>query len=440
MSVIKGAPTEGLSYNPNESKYWDKEGLAREIERIFDICNGCRLCFNLCGSFPELFRSVEKHEGDARRLEAAEIDRVVDLCFQCKICYVKCPYTPEDKHEFQLDFPRLMLRAKAVRARRKGLDLRSRVLSHPEAIGKLAKSTAGLANWANRQPILRAGLEQAIGIHRDKLLPKFHSETFEDWLRSRPAPAGDPNRAVLFVTCSVNYNAPEVGMAAVEVYEKNGIALSLAKHNCCGMPAMEAGNIELTRQLARNNVESLLPHARAGKKIVVIDPTCSYTLRKEYPEIVGTPEAAEVAAATVDVCEYLFQIKQQGLFNRKFLSTPGIIAYHLPCHLRAQNIGYRSRDMMRLIPGTTIKLVEQCCGHDGTWAMKKEFFPLSMLTGKKAFDQMREAGADVMATDCPLAAVQFEQAIGTHPLHPIQVLARAYRAGGFPKPVEKSEP
>jgi Fe-S oxidoreductase len=176
---------------------------------------------------------------------------------------------------------------------------------------------------------------------------------------------------------------------------------------------------------------------REGRKVIAIDPTCSYTLRKEYPELVGTVEAREVAAATRDVCEFLFELKQQGQFCRDFRSSPGKVAYHLPCHLRAQNIGYRSRDLMRLIPGAKITLVEQCSGHDGTWAMKKEFFPLSMLNGKKAFDAMGAASADTLASDCPLASIQFDQALGTRPIHPIQVLARAYRPDGFPLPVEQ---
>jgi Fe-S oxidoreductase len=304
----------------------------------------------------------------------------------------------------------------------------------------MAGRCAGLANWANRQPLLRFGLEKTLGIHREKVLPEFHGETFEDWFRKRPAPAGDDSKAVLFFTCSVNYNVPEVGRDAVEVFSKNGIALTCPKQNCCGMPALEVGDIELAKRLARQNVESLYPHVQAGKKVLAIDPTCSYMLRKEYAELVGTSEARAVAAAVMDLCEYLFQLKQQGRFNRDFRSTPGRVAYHLPCHLRAQNIGYRSRDMMRLIPGAAIKMVEQCSGHDGTWAMKKEFFPLSMLTGKKAFDGMAAAGADTFASDCPLASIQIGQAIGTRPIHPIQVLARAYRADGFPKPVEEPKP
>ncbi|MCP5110231.1 MAG: hypothetical protein GY953_05290, partial [bacterium] len=176
-------PPEGLAHNPNDPAYWDKDGLAKELERVYEICHGCRLCFKLCPSFPELFDAVDRHDGDVRKLTAAESNRVVDTCFQCKVCYVKCPYTPDDGHQFQLDFPRLMLRANAVRRGESGIGLRGRVLSRPELLGRMAGFTPGLANWANRRPALRAVLERTLGIHREKLLPEFHSERFDEWLR-----------------------------------------------------------------------------------------------------------------------------------------------------------------------------------------------------------------------------------------------------------------
>ncbi|HET7206265.1 MAG TPA: heterodisulfide reductase-related iron-sulfur binding cluster [Terriglobales bacterium] len=436
MDIIKGAPTPGMSYNPNDPVYWDKNGLDQELTRVFEICHGCRLCFNLCPSFPELFNAVDGHNGRVHDLTSAEVNRVVDTCYQCKLCYVKCPYTPDDKHEFQLDFPRLLLRANAVRKKKNGIGLRGRLLSRPETLGKVAGVAPSLANWANRQPWLRAGLQAFVGIHKDKLLPEFHGETFLEWHRKQKATAGDGSKAVLFATCFVNHNNPGLGRDVIDVFSRNGIGLSCPKQNCCGMPALESGDVELARRMAAANVEALYPEVQAGKKVLAINPTCSYMMRKEYSELVGTPQAASVGGATMDVCEYLFQLKQEGKFNRDFRSTPERVGYHVPCHLKAQNIGFRSRDMMRLIPGTTVKMVEQCCGHDGTWAMRKEFFPLSMLAGQKAFEQMQAAESSVYATDCPLAAIQFQQAIGKRPIHPIQVLARAYRADGFPKTIE----
>ena len=273
-------------------------------------------------------------------------------------------------------------------------------------------------------------MEEVTGIHRDKLLPEYPAESFESWFRKQPA--GEGEEVVLFTTCFVNHYNPQIGKDAVEVFARNGLALVCPEQNCCGMPALDAGDLELVKRLARANVAALLPYVERGRKVVAIDPTCSYMMRREYPELLPGEETRKVAGAVMDICEFLFQRKQAGQFNREFRSTPGKIAYHLPCHLKAQNIGFRSRDLLRLIPGAAIRLVDQCCGHDGTWAMKKEFFPLSLLAGAKAFTQMKAAEAETFASDCPMAALQFEQGAGIRPIHPIQVLARAYRADGFP--------
>src|SRR5215472_2873458 len=435
---IESRPTDGLTYNSTEPKYWDRAGLDQEVVRVFDICQGCRLCFNLCPSFPELFGALDKVDGDVRRMSGEQKQRVVDLCYGCKLCEIKCPYTPRDGHEFQLDFPRLILRAKAVTARERGVKLRDRVLGHPDQLGRLGALTPRLANWGCHQKFQRVIMEKMLGIHRDKLLPDFAAETFDQWLKRNPLPPipADPAAKVaIFPTCFVNYYNPGPGKAAVEVFVKNGCAVRCPKQNCCGMPALDGGDIEFARKQARANVESMLPLVREGFKIAAINPTCSLTMRREYLDLLPGDEVKEFAAAVVDSHELLNQLRRAGKFNTDFQSTPGTVAYHVPCHLKAQSIGLRSRDLMRQIPGVEVTTVDACSAHDGTWAMKKEFFALSMKWGEKAFDGMREAEARVMATDCPLAAVQIEQATGVHPIHPIEVLARAYRRGGFPDAV-----
>ena len=438
--------SDGLSYDPNEPKFWDREALQKELTRIFDICHGCRMCFSFCPTFPLLFELVDGHDGNVLQLSAQEIDATAETCYQCKLCYVKCPYTPDDKHEWQVDFPKLLLRKKAVDARRDGVALREKVLGNPDLLGKIAKLNPTLANWANHTRFHRIVMEKMLGIHRDKLLPDFYGETFEEWFRNHRHELGVDDGAngkiALFDTCFVNYNNPEVGKATVDVLAKNKVEVRCPKQNCCGMPALDGGDIDFAKKEAQANVDSLLPLVRDGYKVLAINPTCSMTMRKEYPTLLGTPEAKELAQAVMDVNEFLFTLKRAGTFNRDFRSTPHSVAYHVPCHLRAQNIGYRSRDMMRTIPGIEVEQVEACCGHDGTWAMKTEFFPLSLKAGQKAFDGMREVGARELATDCPLAAVQFKQATGRTPLHPTQILSKAYRApeeGGFPTPAVKKD-
>ena len=435
---IESKPTDGLSYRPTEPVYWDSAGLDKELERVYDICHGCRLCFNLCPSFPALFGAVDRHGGDVRGLTREESWKVVDLCYGCKLCEVKCPYTPRDGHEFQLDFPRLMTRARAVRARAHGLGLREKLLGNPDLLGKMGSAAPALANWGCRRRLQRIMMEKLLGIHRDKLLPDFAGETFDAWLEKNPLPPPPDKPAAkvaLFPTCFVNYYNPGPGKAAVAVLAKNRCEIRCPKQNCCGMPALDGGDVEFARKQARSNVESMLPLVRQGCKVAAINPTCSLMMRMEYPALLEGDEVREFSAAVVDPHEILWQLKQEGTLSRDFRTTPGKIAYHVPCHLKAQAIGFRSRDLMRIIPGASIATVDACTAHDGTWAMKTEYFELSMKTGEKAFSGMRDADARVMATDCPLAAVQIQQATGTRPIHPLEVLARAYDEAGFPDPV-----
>lgn len=440
MARIESRATDATTYNSTEPRYWQREKLDREIDRVFDICHGCRLCFNLCPSFPALFGAIdERASGDVRELAAAEKQRVIDLCYECKLCEVRCPYTPHDGHEFQLDFPRLMLRARAVNVREHGIKLREKMLGDPDRAGRLGGLVPRLANWACRSPFQRRMMEKMLGIHRDKKLPEFAGESFESWLRRSgfPQEPAEPNaKVVLFHTCFVNYYNPAPGKALVAVLAKNRCAVASPDQNCCGMPALDGGDVEFARKQARRNVESMLPWVRRGYRVAAINPTCSLTMRREYSNLLDTPESRELAGAVADPHEILYELRRAGKFDRDFRSTPGKIAHHVPCHLKAQNIGLRSRDLMRQIPGTEITTVDACTAHDGTWAMKKEFFELSMKWGQKAFDGMRDAQAAVMATDCPLAAIQIEQATGVRPLNPAEILERAYQTGGFATPVE----
>jgi glycerol-3-phosphate dehydrogenase subunit C len=443
LPEIRFQPTDGLTTNPNEPKYWDRGALAAEIERTFELCHSCRMCFKFCQSFPTLFEAVDS-SGGVRGIPQATIDRVVDECFQCKLCYTQCPYTEAEGHEFKLDFPRLMLRAKAVRRRAEGISFRDRMLSDPDRLGRLGSLAPALANWGNTFRPHRVVMEKLGGIHRDKLLPDFASPTFESWFRGQVGGADETpdgtHKVVLFGTCFANYNRPELGKAAFSVLRHNDCRVACPRLVCCGMPALDAGDLDLARSKARRNVATLLPWVEKGYAVAVVNPTCSLMIRQEYPELLddaadsATAEAAkEVAGATRDVSEFLFELRRQGHFREDFRSTPnGPVAYHAPCHLRMQSVGFRGRDLMRRIPGVTPKLTAECCGHDGTWAMKTEYFDLSLKNGAKAFDGMRGADAEVWASDCPLAAVQFRQACGREVLHPLEVLERAYRADGFP--------
>ena len=444
---ISYQPTDGLSYDPNDPVYWDAAGLRKEIERTFELCHGCRMCFKFCDTFPSLFDLIDRHhDGDVRRITPAETDRVLDTCFQCKLCDVNCPYTERDLHEYRLDFPKLVHRHRAIRVRREGVRLRDRVLGDPDTAGKLARASFGAANLANRTRAHRWMMEKVLGVHRDKQLPEFAAERFEDWaVRSGRIGREPGGEAVLFPTCYVEHNEPAIGRDTVEVFERNGVDLRCARGlECCGMPAWERGDLDTLRRRATRNLDVLTPFVERGARVVAINPTCAMMLRREYPSLVAATDrgrARRVAAATSDPSEFLWSIRDQPRFDRSFRSTPGAnVAYHTPCHLRAQAVGFKGRDLLRRIPGVQPGTVVECCGHDGTYAMTVEGFEPSQRIGRKAFDGMQGAEAQVWVTDCPLAALQFAQHAGVKPMHPMSVLARAYREGGFPQAVEPPPP
>lgn len=437
---ISYLPTDGLSYDPSEAKYWDEDALDAEVERVFEVCHGCRMCFKYCDAFPILFSAIdEQYEGDVAKLTALDKQHVMDACFQCKLCEVQCPYTPRDEHEFQLDFPKLVHRYDAVRYRKgeQSHKLRLKLLEDPDRASAMARASFGLANVMNRSDIHRWFMEKLVGIDRRKLLPDFSRTTFESWANGAGlTDQGVDGEVVLFQTCYVQGNEPEIGMDTVEVLQKNGVDVRCEKGlQCCGMPAWEGGNLELLRQKAHANLDRLMPHVEAGAKVLALNPTCSMMLRREYPQLLEGEDRAraeQLAQAVADPSEFLWSLRKEERFNTDFKSSPGDkVAYHAPCHLRTQGVGFKGRDLLRKIPGVTPSTVMECCGHDGTHAMTVEGFEYSIRVGHKAFDEMKDADAQIWATDCPLAAIQFRQHAGVKPMHPMSILARAYREDGF---------
>ena len=435
---ISYKPTDGLTYDPSEAKYWDTEALDKEVVRVFEVCHGCRLCFKYCDSFPNLFALLDdKYDGDVRKLTQQDKQSVMDACFQCKLCEVQCPYTPRDGHEFQLDFPKLVHRHQAVRYAKEGAGLSDYVLRDPDLTGLAARASLGLANVMNRVSLHRWFLEKVLGIHRDKQLPDFAMRTFESWAASEGLVHDDPGgEVVLFQTCYVQHNEPQIGKDTIEVMKANQVDVRCAKgFACCGMPAWERGDLPVLREKARKNLDILVPFVERGAKVLAINPTCSMMLRREWPELVDSADrerAKKVAEATMDPSEFLWSIRKEPRFNTGFKSSPdGKIAYHAPCHLRTQGKGFKGRDLLGKLSGVSTTMVMECCGHDGTHAMTVEGFDYSKRVGKTSFADMQAAEAVVWSTDCPLAAIQFEQHAGRRPLHPMSILAKAYRGDAF---------
>jgi len=409
-------------------EFWQLDRVDTELRRVYDICAGCRRCLPLCPSFKVMFDrlDVDAVDGDVEKLPAADVKEVVDLCYQCKLCYNHCPYTPP--HRWAVDFPRLMLRARSAEARVRGVTLQDRFLGNTELVGRLGSLTAPVSNWMRTVWVHRKFMEGAVGIHARRQLPTFHRETFSRWFDRRrlaPRAVAPRDRVALFATCSVEYNDPATGKAAVAVLEKNGVDVSLPAQRCCGMPYLDGGVVTEARRLITANVRSLADQVREGREIVVPGPTCSYMLKQEYPWLDGSEDANLVAAHTRDLFEYLAGLHAQGRLDTRFPNPPSSIAYQLPCHLKAQNMGTRSADVLRLT-GAPVEVIERCSAVDGTWGMKKEYFELSMKLAGPLFNDITRAGAGRVATDCPLAALQIHQGTGQTARHPIQILAESY--------------
>jgi len=427
-----------ITYDPKHPKYLDEKDVRDELTRVYDLCHGCRLCFKFCTSFPTLFDFIDQHEDqDAGRLTPAQQDQVIDECFQCKLCYVNCPYIP-GQSEWELDFPRLMLRADAMRHTNDQVSLRDKVttnvMGRTDLIGKVATTTAPLMNkmmGAKPGSLVRKAIEVTSGVSSERVLPPFAKQRFTTWFNRRPKLklGKRQGRVALFPTCLVEYQAPEVGHDLIKVYERNGIECSLADTTqCCGAPFLHSGDIENFTKIAEKNVKALANTVRKGNDIVVPQPTCGYVLKKDYLDYVGGPDAELVAANTYDASEYLMKVhKADGTaLDTEFNGdVPETITYHTPCHLRAQNIGLKSRDLMKLT-GAKIKLVQQCSGIDGMWGLKAGNEEFSVPIAKKLANKLEAANNQIVAGDCHLANTAIIEQTGIVAQHPLQVVARAY--------------
>ena len=425
-------------YDPHHPFYLDEADTRMELQRVFDLCHGCRLCFEFCPSFPTLFSYIDAHDDqDAGRMTPAQQDHVADECFQCKLCYVMCPYIPE-LHEWALDFPRLMLRTHAMRRANGQASIRDKlttaVVGHTDVLGKVATRNGVISNLvmsAMPGSFVRKVVEKTAGISSVRMLPPFAKQRFTTWFKKRPQirltkSQGD---VAIFPTCLVEYQEPRIGHDMVKVYEHNGISCSLSSStNCCGAPYLHSGDMDTFTKVAAKNVLALVKDVRAGKDIVVPQPTCSYILKKDYVDYVGGPDAKLVSEHTYDAAEYLITIHTT---EGKSLDTnfkgiiPETVTYHTPCHLRAQNIGLKSRDLMKLT-GAKIKLVQQCSGIDGMWGLRAENAHLSIPIAEKLGKMITEANGDVVTGDCHLANTAINEQTGNKPVHPLQVVARAY--------------
>lgn len=443
MSKIPRNPTTPPAFNPNEERYWDARDLEAEMRRVFQVCHECRMCVNYCGSFPELFKRVDR-DIESGRAEGAELlddsdfKVVVDECWQCKLCYIKCPYTPDEGTSELLDFPRLMAREKAVRARRDGIPLVDQILGEPQLVGQLGSGVAApMANLVSASRLLRKVQEKVTGISAEFPLPPFASEPFAPWFAKHTPKegAGDEGEIVLFATCYGEYNIPSVARAATLVLEHNGLKVHRAGDAfegqpaismCCGLPNLDGGDVEAFQKKVKDNVASMLPHVRAGRRIAVIGPSCGYTMKREWYEYVPLPEVKEVMEATVDLMELLVTLGRAKKLKLEFEKGLGKIAYHAACHLRAQKIGFPGMRVLSKVQDTEVEMVEECSAVDGTWGMKAEHYEMGRKYAGRLVRTVAGLEPDVVVSDCSLAGLRVQKENGVRVVHPVEALAEAY--------------
>jgi glycerol-3-phosphate dehydrogenase subunit C len=427
--------------------FYDDAKLDAEMRRVFDICHTCRRCFNLCDSFPRLFDLIdESKSGELDTVASADFKKVVDACTLCDMCFMsKCPYVPP--HEFNIDFPHLILRYRAVEAKKNGVPAADRALADTDRNGKWATLISSAANWATRRDNKTVrGLEEMIaGIDRNAELPTYASKTLEAQAAANP-PARDDSapakarKAVLYATCYGDYNDTSIGMSALAVLAKNGVETKVVHPACCGMPKLEQGMIDEVAEAAQKVAAAFAPYIDEGYDIVAPVPSCALMLKFEWPLILPEDESVKrLAKSTFDLSEYVVDIARKEGLAEGMAPIDGGVAFHVSCHSRAQNIGQKGADLLALIPDADVTVVERCSGHGGAWGYKKGNFETAMKVGKPAARQMQSAGKQHIVSECPLAGLHVEQEIeilgGETPKpervgHPIVLMARAYGITG----------
>lgn len=423
--------------------FYDEAKLDAEMRRVLDICHGCRRCFNLCDSFPRLFDLVdESAKGEIETVASADFKKVVDACTLCDMCFLtKCPYVPP--HEFDLDFPHLMLRYRAVEAKKNGVGFADRQLAETDRNGALATKIAPLANWATdcAHTAARNALEKVAGLHHEAALPKYSKQSLEALAKATPVEVnreapGFGRKAVIYATCFGEYNDPSVGLAARAVLAKNGVETEILHPHCCGMPLLEQGLIGEVAASAKQAAAAFEPWIDKGYDIIALVPSCTLMLKFEWPLIVtDDPKVKRLAASTYDLSEYVVGISRKEGLAEGLSPIEGGVAFHVSCHSRAQNIGRKGAELLSLVPQADVAVIERCSGHGGAWGYKTQNFETALKVGKPVARQAQSSGKAFIVSECPLSGPHIVQGLerldaeAKKPellAHPIELLARAY--------------
>ncbi|MCZ8294383.1 MAG: heterodisulfide reductase-related iron-sulfur binding cluster [Hylemonella sp.] len=425
--------------------FYNEASAFKELERIFDICHGCRRCVSLCGSFPTLFDLVdESATGEVDGVAKPDYWKVVDQCYMCDLCYMtKCPYTPP--HEWNLDFPHTMLRAKAIKFKKGEVKTSEKLLASTDLHGSFAgiPIVVQIANAVTHTKAARSVMESVAGVDKDAWLPSLATQKFRSGAAdSQPYTVknGDktPGKVAIYSTCYVNYNEPGIGHDLLKILDHNEIPYVLvSKEKCCGMPKLELGDLDSVNSSKEANIPVLHKYAQEGYAILSAVPSCTLMFKQEIPLMYPDDTAVqEVKEAMWDPFEYLMARKRDGLLKTEFPQKLGNVSYQIPCHGRVQNIGKKTEEMLKMIPDTTINTIERCSGHAGTFGVKKAYHQQAMKIGKPVFKAMAAmkdgSKPDYISSDCPLGGHHIAQGFEVNGLgapelqHPLSLVRMAY--------------
>lgn len=446
LSMREGAPREGSLEAPTRHPihwqspdFYDAHMLEHELERVFDICHGCRRCVNLCNAFPTLFDLVDASPTlELDGVDKKDFIKVVDECYLCDMCYMsKCPYVPP--HEWNVDFPHLMLRAKAVKFKKGETLFRDRFLTSTDTVARMVTTIPmvdAVVNHFNTQPPVRNVLEKTLGIHHDAVLPTYHHDTLRKRVKGKikpltPVPTDQTTgKVALFATCYGNYNSPHLGEDFFAVFQHNGIHIELVpQEQCCGMPKLELGDLDAVARAKDVNIPVLAQLIDSGYDIIAPVPSCVLMFKQELPLMFPQDaQVQKVKSRMFDPFEYLMLRHKAGLLKTEFAQPLGDVSYHVACHLRVQNIGLKTRDILQLVPGTQVQAIERCSGHDGTYAVKTEFHDAAIRIGRPVAKKVDDSASSRFASDCPMAAMQVAHLAKRDlaPEHPMTLLRIAY--------------
>jgi len=425
--------------NFRDPDFLNPEKIDQEMRRVFDICHGCRRCFNLCDSFPKLFDYIdESEEGEVSSLSSDKFKPVVDACTLCDMCFMtKCPYVPP--HEFDLDFPHLMLRYRMLQKKNGEISNTTKQLAKIDRNAKIGVFLSGIVNWVSnvKNTLFRKILELFTGIDRRVVLPKYNSETFSNYFKKfkKNIVGKDTNRkVVIYSTCFVNFNKKNTGEAALKVLHHNNVEVEHSYAGCCGMPYLEQADPEQVVKQANLVSKELLKYVDQGYKVITLTASCGLMLKFEWPLLLPDDEGIKkLSKNTFDIDEYIVDIaNNEGLVEGLHEIDGGVTVHHA-CHARAQNMGNKARDMLKLIPNVKIDVVERCAGHGGTFGVMKETHDMAIKVGKTTASTVKRKNNKYMASDCPLAGKHIKQLaedtniVSDEALHPIELLAKSYR-------------